>query len=82
METPFRNFILKSLVDDSVYVSKAGMTFWEGPMSKHKNSSEGKRIGMAFVEQYFQPRGGPTIMRTGPEQDLARELPRAGITPR
>ncbi|MCY3006759.1 MAG: hypothetical protein NTV29_12405 [Planctomycetota bacterium] len=82
METPFGNFFLKSLVDDSVYVSKSGMTFWEGPMSIHKDNSAGERTGTAYVEQYFQPRGGPKIMRTGPEQDLARELPKAGITPR
>ena len=82
METPFGNFFLKSLVDDSVFVSKTGMTFWEGPMAMLENNSAGKQIGMAYVEQYFQPRGGPTRMRTMPEQDLARELPIAGMTPR
>jgi hypothetical protein len=35
---------------------------------------------MAYVEQYFQPRGGLARMRTFPEQDLARELPIAGMT--
>jgi hypothetical protein len=78
METPFGNFFLKSLVDDSVFVSKTGMTFWEGPMSMHEKDSRGKKIGMAYVEQYFQPAGGPAKMRTMPEQDLARELPFAG----
>jgi predicted secreted hydrolase len=82
METPFGNFFLKSLVDDSVFVSKTGMTFWEGPMLMLEGSSAGKRIGMAYVEQYFQPRGGPTLMRTLPEQDLAREMPIAGIAPK
>jgi hypothetical protein len=33
---------------------------------------------MAYVEQYFQPKGGPAKMRTLPEQDLAREMPFAG----
>jgi hypothetical protein len=33
METPFGSFFLKLLVDDSVFVSKAGMTFWEGPIA-------------------------------------------------
>jgi predicted secreted hydrolase len=82
METPFGNFFLKSLVDDSVFVSKTGMTFWEGPMLMLENGSGGKRIGMAYVEQYFQPRGGPKLMRTLPEQDLAREMPIAGIAPK
>lgn len=58
------------------------MTFWEGPMAILKNNSDGERTGTAYVEQYFQARGGPKVMRTGPEQDLARELPKAGITPR
>jgi hypothetical protein len=82
METPFGNFFLKSLVDDSVFVSKTGMTFWEGPMLMLEGGSAGKRIGMAYVEQYFQPRGGPKLMRTLPEQDLAREMPMAGVTPK
>ena len=82
METPFGNFFLKSLVDDSVFVSKTGMTFWEGPMSMHEGDSNGKKIGMAYVEQYFQPAGGPAIMRTLPEQDLAREIPFAGRAPK
>jgi len=82
METPFGNFFLKSLVDDSVFISKTGMTFWEGPMSIHEKDSQGKKIGMAYVEQYFQPAGGPTIMRTLPEQDLAREMPFAGRAPK
>ena len=81
METPFGNFYLKALVEDSVYVSKTGMTFWEGPMEMREGNSDGKRIGMAYVEQYFQPRGGPKLMRTLPEQDLAREIPLAGTTP-
>jgi hypothetical protein len=37
---------------------------------------------MAYVEQYFQPRGGPTLMRTMAEQDLAREMPIAGVAPK
>jgi hypothetical protein len=37
---------------------------------------------MAYVEQYFQPAGGPTIMRTMAEQDLAREIPFAGRAPK
>jgi hypothetical protein len=78
METPFGNFFLKSLVDDSVFVSKTGMTFWEGPMAMLEANSNGRQIGMAYVEQYFQPRGGPAMMRTLPEQDLARELPLGG----
>jgi predicted secreted hydrolase len=78
METPFGDFYLKPLVLDSVYVSKTGMTFWEGPMSMHEGHSEGRQIGMAYVEQYFQGRGGPAAMRTLPEQDLARELPMGG----
>jgi hypothetical protein len=82
METPFGNFFLKSLVDDSVFISKTGMVFWEGPMAMLENSSYGKQIGMAYVEQYFQPRGGPTKMRTLPEQDLARELPMGGVLKR
>jgi len=81
METPFGNFFLKSLVDDSVFVSPTGMMFWEGPMSMLANDSAGAQIGLAYVEQYFQPRGGPSRMRTLPEQDLARELPKAGIVP-
>jgi predicted secreted hydrolase len=82
METPFGDFFLKSLVDDSVFVSKTGMTFWEGPMSMHEGDSNGKKIGMAYVEQYFQPKGGPARMRTLPEQDLARELPFSGRAPK
>jgi hypothetical protein len=82
METPFGTFFLKSLVDDSVFVSKTGMTFWEGPMAMLEENSSGKQIGMAYVEQYFQPSGGPARMRTLPEQDLARELPISGMTPR
>jgi hypothetical protein len=58
------------------------MTFWEGPMSMHENNSEGKKIGMAYAEQYFQPKGGPAKMRTLPEQDLAREQPFAGRAPK
>jgi len=82
METPFGNFFLKSLVDDSVFISKSGMTFWEGPMAMLENNSKGRQIGMAYVEQYFQPRGGPARMRTLPEQNLARELPLAGTSVR
>lgn len=81
METPFGNFFLKSLVDDSVFVSPTGMTFWEGPMAMLENDSAGTQIGTAYVEQYFQPSGGPAGMRTLPEQDLAREVPKAGMTP-
>jgi hypothetical protein len=81
METPFGNFFLKSLVDDSVFISKTGMTFWEGPMAMLEENSSAQQIGMAYVEQFFQPRGGPTKMRTLHEQDLARELPIAGMTP-
>jgi hypothetical protein len=33
-------------------------------------------MGMAYVEQYFQPKGGPSRMRT--LSDLAREMPFAG----
>jgi rRNA maturation protein Rpf1 len=44
----------------------------------HENNSEGKKIGMAYGEQYFQPKGGPAIMLTLSEQDLAREMPFAG----
>jgi predicted secreted hydrolase len=80
METPFGNFFLKSLVDDSVFISKTGMTFWEGPMAMLEDNSNGRQIGMAYVEQYFQPRGGPALMRTLPEQDLARELPLGGTS--
>lgn len=80
METPFGNFYLKPLVLNSVFVSKTGMTFWEGPMSMHEGNSEGRQIGMAYVEQYFQGRGGPAMMRILPEQDLARELPMGGTT--
>lgn len=82
METPFGDFFLKSLVDDSVFVSPTGMTFWEGPMAMLEKDSAGRQIGTAYVEQYFQPSGGPAGMRTLPEQDLARELPIAGGTPR
>jgi predicted secreted hydrolase len=82
METPFGNFFLKSLVDDSVFISKAGMVFWEGPMAMLENDSSGEQIGMAYAEEYFQPRGGPPLMRTLPEQDLSRELPLAGLAPK
>jgi hypothetical protein len=37
---------------------------------------------MAYAEEYFQPRGGPPLMRTLPEQDLSRELPLAGLAPK
>jgi len=46
-----------------------------------EENSSGQQIGMANVEQSFQPCGGPTKMRTLPEQGLARELPIAGMTP-
>jgi hypothetical protein len=59
--------------------SKQGLC---GPLAMLADNSSGKQIGMAYVEQYFQPRGGPARMRTLPEQDLARELPIAGMTPR
>jgi hypothetical protein len=65
-----------------VFISKTGMTFWEGPMAMLEGNSNGRQIGMAYVEQYFQPRGGPALMRTLPEQDLARELPLGGSSVR
>lgn len=55
---------LKLLVPDSVYVSKTGMTFWEGPVNIHEGDSTGPVIGKAYCEQYFQPAGGPAKMRT------------------
>ena len=48
----------------------------------HENNSEGKKIGIVYAEQYFQPKGGPSKMRTLPEQDLAREMPFAGRAPK
>jgi hypothetical protein len=51
-------------------------------MSIHQASSDGAKIGLAYVEQYFQPRGGPEKMRIMPEQDLGREQPLGGVLPR
>jgi hypothetical protein len=51
-------------------------------MAMLEANSNGRQIGMAYVEQYFQPRGGPALMRTLPEQDLARELPLGGSSVR
>ena len=82
METPWGDFYLKALVEDSVFVSNTGMMFWEGPMSIHQASSNGAKIGLAYVEQYFQPRGGPEKMRIMPEQDLGRERPLGGVMPK
>jgi len=63
METPFGNFFIKALVRDSVFISKTGMTFWERPMEMLDGNSDGPRIGLAYWEEYFQPRGGPERMR-------------------
>lgn len=81
MKTPWGNFYLRPLVLDSVFVSKSGMTFWEGPLSIHEGDSSGKQIGLAYCEQYFQPAGGPPVMRIREEYPLGREEPFAGLTP-
>jgi hypothetical protein len=82
VETPWGNFYMKPLVLDSVYIFPSGMTFWEGPLSLHKDNSEGEQIGLAYCEQYFQPAGGPLTMRQLlPEQDNQREKPFMGLTP-
>lgn len=82
METPFGNFFLKAMVRDSAFISKTGMTFWEGPMEMLQDNSGGARIGLAYCEEYFQPRGGPERMRILEEQDLALEVPVAGLAPK
>ena len=81
MTTPWGSFYMKPYVEDSVYVSKTGMTFWEGPLSIHEGDSSGEQIGTAYCEQYFQSSGGPANMRTREEFPLGREEPLAGVTP-
>lgn len=81
MTTPWGNMYLKPLVPDSVYVSKTGMTFWEGSLNIHEGDSTGPVIGKAYCGQYFQPAGGPAKMRTREEFPLGREEPLAGVTP-
>ena len=82
LETPWGVYYLKTLVEDSLFISKTGMTFWEGPMSVHERSSAGKQIGLAYVEQYWQPAGGPPLMRVmKSEQPLGRERPVGGVLP-
>ena len=63
------------------YVSKTGMSFWEGPMTMHEGDSTGEHIGLAYCEQFFQPSGGLMPMRTREEFPLGREEPLGGVTP-
>jgi hypothetical protein len=81
MTTPWGNFYIKPLVLDSVYTSKSGMQFWEGPLTMHEGDSNGPVIGTAYCEQYFQPAGGPANMRTREEFPIGREEPMAGMAP-
>ena len=49
LETPWGNYYLKPLVLDSVFISKTGMVFWEGPLSVHLDNSTGALLPVVVV---------------------------------